>query len=105
MQTNNRRIYACGDVLGGFNCVNIANYEAKIAINNALSLPKLKVNYLSIPWAVLTNPMVAQVGFIETLAKQQYCQKEFGHKGFPSPECLRVCFSGMVALRLESQIK
>ncbi|WP_155943880.1 dihydrolipoyl dehydrogenase family protein [Richelia intracellularis] len=77
LQTNNRRIYACGDVLGGFNCVNIANYEAKIAINNALSLPKLKVNYLSIPWAVLTNPMVAQVGFIETLAKQQYCQKEF----------------------------
>ena len=72
LQTTNPQIYACGDVIGGYSGANISNYEAKIAVNNALSLPKLKVNYQSIPWGTYTSPQIAQVGFTENKAIQIY---------------------------------
>ncbi len=77
LQTTNRRIYACGDVIGGFACTNIANYEAGIAIKNALFFSRLQVNYRSLPWAILSNPMVAQVGLTESLVQKQYKQDQF----------------------------
>ena len=72
LQTTNPQIYACGDVIGGYSGANISNYEARIAVNNALSLPKLKVNYQSIPWGTYTNPQIVQVGFTENQATQIY---------------------------------
>ncbi len=72
LQTTNSQIYACGEVIGGYGDASISKYEAKIAVNNALSLPKLKVNYQSIPWTIAFNPQIAQVGLIETQAKQFY---------------------------------
>ncbi len=72
LQTTNHRIYACGDVIGGYNLPNIANYEAKIAIKNALFLRKNKINYRAIPWGILTQPTLAQVGLTERQAKNQY---------------------------------
>ncbi|NJR74729.1 MAG: NAD(P)/FAD-dependent oxidoreductase [Scytonema sp. CRU_2_7] len=76
LQTTNPRIWACGDVIGGFEFANIANYEARIALQNALFFPRLKVNYRHIPWAVFTNPMFAQVGLTEAQAKRQYSPDE-----------------------------
>lgn len=76
LQTTNRRIYACGDVIGGYEFANIANCEAKIALNNALFLPTHKVNYQCIPWALFSQPMLAQVGFTEKQAKQRYLPDE-----------------------------
>ncbi len=76
LQTTNHRIYACGDVIGGYDCPNIANYEARIALQNALSFPKLKVNYLCTPWAIFTHPTVAQVGLTEAQAKRRYNPEE-----------------------------
>ncbi|MBW4633240.1 MAG: NAD(P)/FAD-dependent oxidoreductase [Iphinoe sp. HA4291-MV1] len=76
LQTTNPRIWACGDVIGGFELANIANYEARIALQNALFFPRLKVNYRHIPWAVFTNPMFAQVGLTEAQAKRQYSSDE-----------------------------
>lgn len=72
LQTTNPQVYACGDVIGGYSGANISNYEAKIAVNNALLLPKLKVNYQSIPWGTYTSPQIAQVGFTENKATQIY---------------------------------
>jgi pyruvate/2-oxoglutarate dehydrogenase complex dihydrolipoamide dehydrogenase (E3) component len=72
LQTTNDRIYACGEVIGGYNLPNIASYEAKIAIKNALFLPKYKINYRAIPWGILTQPTLAQVGLTETQAKNRY---------------------------------
>lgn len=72
LQTTNHRIYACGDVIGGYDFANIANYEAKIALNNALFFPRLRVNYSSIPWAMFSVPMLAQVGLTETQAKRLF---------------------------------
>lgn len=76
LQTTNHRIYACGDVLGGYDIQNIGNYEANIAVENALFFPRLKVNYQSVPWGIYSQPMVAQVGLTEIQAKNQYPQNQ-----------------------------
>ncbi len=76
LQTTNQRIYACGDVIGGYDFANVANYEAKIALNNALFFPRLRVNYRSIPWAMFSVPMLAQVGLTEAQAKRQFRRDE-----------------------------
>ncbi|MEH1839581.1 MAG: NAD(P)/FAD-dependent oxidoreductase [Nostoc sp.] len=76
LQTTNHRIYACGDVIGGYDFANIANYEAKIALNNALFFPRLRVDYRFVPWAMFSVPMVAQMGLTEAQAKQQFSRDE-----------------------------
>lgn len=76
LQTTCNIIYACGDVIGGYDLINIANYEARIAIKNALFLPRLKVNYHPIPWAIFTDPALGQVGLTEYQAKRQYNSEE-----------------------------
>ncbi|QLE42830.1 NAD(P)/FAD-dependent oxidoreductase [Nostoc sp. C052] len=76
LQTTNHRIYACGDVIGGYDFANIANYEAKIALNNALFFPRLRANYCSTPWAIFSVPMLAQVGLTEAQAKRQFARDE-----------------------------
>jgi pyruvate/2-oxoglutarate dehydrogenase complex dihydrolipoamide dehydrogenase (E3) component len=76
LQTTNHHIYACGDVIGGYDFANIANYEAKIALKNALFFPRLRVNYQCIPWAMFSVPMLAQVGLTEAQAKRQFNRDE-----------------------------
>ncbi|RCJ40680.1 mercuric reductase [Nostoc minutum NIES-26] len=76
LQTTNRRIYACGDVIGGYDFGNVANYEAKIALNNALFFPRFPVNYQCIPWAVFSDPILAQVGLTEAQAKRRFSRNE-----------------------------
>ncbi|BAZ85909.1 dihydrolipoyl dehydrogenase family protein [Dolichospermum compactum] len=76
LQTTNHRIYACGDALGGYDIQNIGNYEANIAVKNALFFPRLKVNYESVPWGIYSQPKVSQVGLTEKQAKNQYFQKQ-----------------------------
>lgn len=72
LQTTNPRIYACGDVIGGYDFPNVANYEATIAVKNALFFPTFKVNYRSIPWALNSHPRLAVVGLTEAQAKRQF---------------------------------
>ncbi|MDJ0687400.1 MAG: NAD(P)/FAD-dependent oxidoreductase [Xenococcaceae cyanobacterium MO_188.B32] len=72
LQTSNPHIYACGDVLGGYFSPSIAQYEANIALKNALFLPWFKTNYSYLPWAILTQPNLARVGMTENQARQRY---------------------------------
>ncbi|ARV61335.1 mercuric reductase [Nostocales cyanobacterium HT-58-2] len=76
LQTTNPRIWACGDVIGGYEFANVAYYEARVALQNALFFPREKVNYRYIPWAVFTHPTFAQVGLTQVQAKQQYSADE-----------------------------
>ncbi len=69
LRTSHRQIYACGsvcgNVLGGYHSQTLTEYEAKIAVQNALSWRKTNVNYHSynhLPWAVYTDPPLARVG-------------------------------------------
>ena len=72
LQTRNPRIYACGDVAGGHQLPHIAQYEASIALKNALFLPIFKANYRGIPTAVFSDPMLARVGLTEEQARRIY---------------------------------
>jgi pyruvate/2-oxoglutarate dehydrogenase complex dihydrolipoamide dehydrogenase (E3) component len=69
LQTSHRQIYACGsvcgNVLGGYQSQSLMQYEAAIAVKNALSWRKTKIDYTSynnLPWAVYTDPPLARVG-------------------------------------------
>ena len=72
LQTTNSRIYACGDLVGGYSFPHLANYEAQIAIKNILYLPIFSVNYSGIPWAIFSEPQLARVGLTEQQARQRY---------------------------------
>jgi pyruvate/2-oxoglutarate dehydrogenase complex dihydrolipoamide dehydrogenase (E3) component len=69
LRTSHPQIYACGsvcgNVLGGYRSNSLTEYEAKIAVRNALSRRKVKIDYGSynlLPWAVYTDPPLARVG-------------------------------------------
>lgn len=72
LQTTNPRIYACGDALGGYSLDSVSQYEAKIAVKNALLLPLFSVNYQSIPWSIGIDPPLARVGYTEPQARSRY---------------------------------
>ena len=72
LQTTNHRVYACGDVLGGYRFASVANYESQIALKNMLFFPFFKVDYRHIPWAIFADPELARVGLTEEQAKHRY---------------------------------
>ncbi|MBD2182756.1 dihydrolipoyl dehydrogenase family protein [Aerosakkonema funiforme] len=75
LQTTNPRIYACGDVIGGYQFTHVASYEASVVLKNALFLPLTKAKYEIIPWATFTDPELARVGLTEQQAKEKYGDK------------------------------
>lgn len=77
LQTSNPRIYACGDVIGGYQFTHVAGYEAVVVLTNALFSPikkwfPSKADYRVIPWATFTAPELARVGLTEEQAKKRY---------------------------------
>ncbi|MBL1211200.1 FAD-dependent oxidoreductase [Geminocystis sp. GBBB08] len=72
LQTSNKKIYGCGDVIGGYQFTHVAGYEATIILQNALFFPTKKVDYRVIPWATFTSPELARVGMNETQARKFY---------------------------------
>lgn len=72
LQTTNPRIYACGEVAGGYPLSHISEYEAQIALKNALYWPRFPVSYDHVPWVIATDPPVARVGLTETQARRCY---------------------------------
>ena len=72
LQTTNPKIYACGELIGGYSLPNIARHEINLILKNTLFLPWYKVNYYSLPWAILTQPNLARVGLTERQARLQY---------------------------------
>ncbi len=72
LQTTNPRIYACGDVIGGYQFTHVAAHEAVTVLTNALFFPFSKVSYRVIPWATFTDPELARVGLTEEQARKEY---------------------------------
>lgn len=72
LQTTNPRIYACGDVIGGYQFTHVAGYQANVVLKNALFLPLFKADYRVIPWATFTDPELARVGLSEQEARERY---------------------------------
>ena len=71
LRTSNKKIYAIGDVAGGFQFTHMANYHAGIVIRNALFRLPAKVNNNIVPWVTYTDPELAHIGLTETQARER----------------------------------
>jgi len=70
LRSSNKRIYAIGDVAGGYQFTHVANYHAGIVIRNVLFWLPAKANSQAVPWVTYTDPEIAHVGKTEAQAKQ-----------------------------------
>lgn len=70
LRTTATNIYACGDVAGPYQFSHMAEYQARIATQNAL-LPITKhANYEHYIWCMFTDPELAHAGLTEDEARQ-----------------------------------
>ncbi|MBW4490592.1 MAG: NAD(P)/FAD-dependent oxidoreductase [Trichocoleus desertorum ATA4-8-CV12] len=72
LQTTNSRVYVCGNPIAGNVLPHVAQYEAAIALKNALFFPRYRANYQGIPLTLATAPALARVGLTEQAARQRY---------------------------------
>ena len=93
LKTTNKRIYAVGDVTGGFQFTHIAGYHAGIAIQNMLFKKPTKVNYKAIPWVTYTSPELAHVGISHEQASKEH----------PKGKTITVDFSELDRAQTEKQ--
>jgi pyruvate/2-oxoglutarate dehydrogenase complex dihydrolipoamide dehydrogenase (E3) component len=69
LRTSNKKVFAIGDVAGGYQFTHLAGYHAGIVVRNALFNMPAKVDYKAVPWVTYTDPELAQVG--KSLAEAQ----------------------------------
>ena len=69
LRTTNRRIYAVGDVCSRYRFTHVADFHARLVVQNALFPGRKRVSKLVIPWATYTDPAVAHVGLSEDQAR------------------------------------
>ena len=74
LQTSNKNVFACGDVVGPYRFSHVAAYQASICVRNALfrRLAWQKVDYQNVAWATFTEPEIAHLGLTEKEAKERY---------------------------------
>jgi len=68
----NRKVYAVGDVAGGFQFTHVAGYHAGVIIRSMLFGLPSKQRTDHIPWATYTDPELAQVGLTEAEARKKH---------------------------------
>jgi pyruvate/2-oxoglutarate dehydrogenase complex dihydrolipoamide dehydrogenase (E3) component len=68
LRTTNRAIYAVGDVCSASRFTHLADWHARIAVQNALFFGRASTAKLAVPWCTYTSPEVAQVGLTEAEA-------------------------------------
>jgi pyruvate/2-oxoglutarate dehydrogenase complex dihydrolipoamide dehydrogenase (E3) component len=71
LRTSNRKVFAIGDVIGGYQFTHVAGYHAGIVIRNALFRLPAKADHRCVPWVTYTDPELAQVGLTGEQAKEQ----------------------------------
>jgi len=72
LRTSNKRIFAIGDVIGGYQFTHVAGYHAGIVISNALFKWPQKAKLDHVPWVTYTDPELAQAGLTETQAREKF---------------------------------
>jgi pyruvate/2-oxoglutarate dehydrogenase complex dihydrolipoamide dehydrogenase (E3) component len=69
LQTSQKHIYLCGDIVGSYQFTHMAEHHAGIVLRNIASPLPARVENRVIPWATFTEPELARVGYSETEAK------------------------------------
>ena len=72
LRTTNKKVFAIGDVAGGYQFTHVAGYQAGIVIRNALFRLPAKSNMRAVPWVTYTSPELAQVGLTEAEARKTH---------------------------------
>ena len=72
LRTTNKRVFAIGDVAGGYQFTHVAGYHAGIVIRNALFSLPAKANHDAVPWVTYTDPEIAHVGLTEAQARETH---------------------------------
>ena len=73
LRSSNRRVYAAGDVAGGYQFTHLAGYHAGIIIRNVLFRMPAKTDLSALPWVTYTDPELVQVGLDEASARAAHC--------------------------------
>jgi len=71
LRTSNKRVFAIGDVAGGYQFTHVAGFHAGIVLRNALFHLPAKANHDAVPWVTYTDPELAQVGLTDVQAKEK----------------------------------
>jgi pyruvate/2-oxoglutarate dehydrogenase complex dihydrolipoamide dehydrogenase (E3) component len=74
LQTTNPNVYAAGDICLPYQFTHLADFAARIVIQNALFFGRKKLSALTIPWCTYTDPEVAHVGLNEAEAEKKGIQ-------------------------------
>src|SRR5260370_17341883 len=73
LRTSNPHVFAAGDVTGGFQFTHYAGWQGYVAARNALLPGAQEGVRSSVPWAVFTDPELAQAGLSEPAAPRPVC--------------------------------
>jgi pyruvate/2-oxoglutarate dehydrogenase complex dihydrolipoamide dehydrogenase (E3) component len=71
MRTNQKHIYAAGDVSGGLQFTHAAGYEGGIVVSNAIFHLPRKADYTYFPWCTYSDPELASIGMNEKTARSK----------------------------------
>ncbi len=71
LRTSNKRVFAAGDVIGGYQFTHMASYHAGIVLRNALFRLPAKSVTNALPWVTYTDPELAHVGQTEAGARKR----------------------------------
>ena len=72
LQTDNKIIYAAGDVLAPYKFTHLAENHAIIAVQNMFLPVKKSINYKTLGWCTYTEPELSKTGLSAAEAKQKY---------------------------------
>ncbi|MCS6941895.1 MAG: FAD-dependent oxidoreductase [Geminocystis sp.] len=65
LQTHNPKVFACGEILGGYDLDNLSYHEARVAVNNSLFLPWQRIDYNNLGYCLNTSPKITRIGYSE----------------------------------------
>ncbi|MCI8456074.1 MAG: dihydrolipoyl dehydrogenase, partial [Mammaliicoccus sciuri] len=61
-QTDDKHIYAVGDVIGNYQLAHVATKEGTIAVEHMFDQNPIMLDYLTVPRCIYTNPEIASIG-------------------------------------------
>lgn len=70
MRTNQRHIFAIGDVVAGAQFTHMAAHHASVVVREMLFRLPAKAETHSVPWVTYSDPELAQIGLTETAARE-----------------------------------
>jgi pyruvate/2-oxoglutarate dehydrogenase complex dihydrolipoamide dehydrogenase (E3) component len=70
LRTTNRRIFAVGDVCSRYQFTHVADWHARLVVQNALFFGRAKHTDLVVPWTTYTSPEIAHVGMSMAQARE-----------------------------------